>query len=98
MRAVTGPRQRSGARREGLPPDVFQLGPSAGRANVRGLDVRVTLPVCSMKTASGPTVRSGVRHRGTTAGCQPIYGNISSNPKPGANLRPYARKNGLQIP
>src|SRR6266508_3322188 len=51
-----------------------------------------------MKTASGPSVRPVVRHRGTTTGYQPIYGNISSNPKPGANLRPYARKNRLQIP
>src|SRR5207244_10637386 len=35
---------------------------------------------CSIRAVSGPTVRSGVRHRGTTAGYQPIYGNISSNP------------------
>src|SRR5438128_626912 len=34
---------------------------------------------CSMRATSEPTIRSGVRHQGTTTGYQPIYENIPSN-------------------
>src|SRR6266542_803963 len=79
MRAASEPTDFSGARRLASVCGMLHEGRKRADRVVRGLGAWNLKMVRPTRATSEPTVRSGARHHGTTAGYQPIYGNISSN-------------------
>ena len=79
MRAASEPTESLGARRPDSPSGVLHEGRKRADRIARGLGVWNLKKVRPTRATSEPTVRSGAWHQGTTAGYEPIYGNISSN-------------------
>src|SRR6266508_3688799 len=79
MRAASEPIDGSGARCLDSLSGVLHEGLKRANRIPRGLGAWKLKMVRPTRATSEPTVRSGARHQGTTAGNQPIYGNISSN-------------------
>src|SRR5207247_109454 len=79
MRAASEPTDCSGARCLDSLSGVLHEGRKRADRIARGLGAWNIKKVRPTRATSEPTVRSGARHQRTTAGYQPIYGNIPSN-------------------
>src|SRR6266508_4275786 len=79
MRATKRADRSLGGSAPGSPSGVLHEGRKRADRIARGLSAWNLKKVRPTRATSEPTVRSGARHQRTTAGYQPIYGNIPSN-------------------